>query len=207
MSERKVYCLCDANCKHETMTKQQIMTAIAQAISTGVVSDIDAGFITKVKENNGGRYVSFWVGTQAQYNAIEYPEANCLYIITDDTTKEDLEKLAEELRNNVAHHTHTADTLFGVAEIASGTYVGTGTFGLNNPNSLTFDFVPKILIASSWNNGLMVADVNGGMGYVLYASNNTCTMTRSGNTVTWYSGSAAGQMNMHNNVYSYVALG
>lgn len=29
------------------------------------------------------------------------------------------------------------------SKIATGSYVGTGTYGSNNPNSLTFDFVPK----------------------------------------------------------------
>lgn len=34
----------------------------------------------------------------------------------------------------------------GIAKIATGSYVGTGTFGVNNPCSLTFPFSPKILI-------------------------------------------------------------
>lgn len=34
----------------------------------------------------------------------------------------------------------------GYAKIATGSYVGTGTFGVNNPCSLTFPFSPKILI-------------------------------------------------------------
>ena len=32
---------------------------------------------------------------------------------------------------------------YGAFRIASGSYVGTGVYGENNPNSLTFDFVPK----------------------------------------------------------------
>lgn len=87
---RKYYCLCDSNCKFETMTKEQILSAIAQAVETGSVGDCDAGFISKVKEKNGGNYVSLWVGTQAQYNSIATPEQNCLYIITDDTKGDEL---------------------------------------------------------------------------------------------------------------------
>lgn len=89
---RKYYCMCDSNCKFETMTKEQILTAITQAVETGSVGDVDTGFITKVKEQNGGSCVTFWVGTRAQYNAIETKEQNCMYIITDDTTGADLEK-------------------------------------------------------------------------------------------------------------------
>ena len=39
-------------------------------------------------------------------------------------------------------HTGNLSNL-GIARIATGSYVGTGTYGSKNPNSLTFDFVPK----------------------------------------------------------------
>ena len=89
-SEKKYYCFCGSNCKYETLTKEQILAAIAQAVETGTVGDCDAGFITKLKENNSGNYVSVWVGTKAQYNALPRVENNCLYIITDDTSAADL---------------------------------------------------------------------------------------------------------------------
>ena len=45
-------------------------------------------------------------------------------------------------------------------KIAAGSYVGTGTYGSSNPNSLTFDFVPKIVMLFTdktgriqWNSG------------------------------------------------------
>lgn len=90
---KKYYCFCSSNCKYETMTKEQILAAIAQAVQTGSVGDCDTGFITKIKEKNGGKCVTFWVGTQAQYNAIESKEQNCMYIITDDTLGNDLKNL------------------------------------------------------------------------------------------------------------------
>lgn len=94
--EKKYYCYCSSNCRYETMTKEQILAAIAQA--TGATNvDPDAGFISKVKETNSGQYVTFWVGTQAQYNEIATKATNCLYIITDDTTKADFEKAAANL--------------------------------------------------------------------------------------------------------------
>ncbi len=37
-------------------------------------------------------------------------------------------------------------TALGAPRIATGSYVGTGTSGASNPNSLTFDFVPKLLV-------------------------------------------------------------
>ena len=93
---KKYYCFCSSNCKYETMTKEQIMAAITQAVEGGTISDVDTGFVTKVKEKNGGSYVSFWVGTQAQYNSIANREQNCLYIITDETTFDDVAKTVEQ---------------------------------------------------------------------------------------------------------------
>lgn len=89
-SERKYYCFCEDNCKFETMTKEQILAAIAQAVETGSIGNCDTGFITKVKETNSGNYITIWVGTHAQFNAIETKATNCLYIFTDDTTTADI---------------------------------------------------------------------------------------------------------------------
>lgn len=36
----------------------------------------------------------------------------------------------------------------GFTKIQTGSYVGTGTYGVDNPNSLTFDFVPKFVIVT-----------------------------------------------------------
>ena len=87
---KKYYCFCGSNCKYETMTKEQIFAAIMQAAESGEIGDVDAGFITKVKEKNAGGFVTFWTGTQAQFNALPSIEANCLYIFLDDTSVEDM---------------------------------------------------------------------------------------------------------------------
>lgn len=88
--ERNYFCLCENNCKFPTMTKEQILAAITQAIETGAIRDIDAGFVSRVVEQNKQGTLYFWVGTQAEYNALETIADDCHYIITDDTTKSDL---------------------------------------------------------------------------------------------------------------------
>ena len=40
--------------------------------------------------------------------------------------------------------------LGGVPKIATGSYTGTGTYGADNPCSLTFNFVPTLVIVSCW---------------------------------------------------------
>ena len=98
MADRKYYVFCGDNCRFEGMTKEQIYAAIVQAVENGEIRNIDTGFVTRIKEQNGGRQVTLWVGTQAQYNAIEAREENCLYIITDDTAFEDLRDALQQLR-------------------------------------------------------------------------------------------------------------
>lgn len=39
------------------------------------------------------------------------------------------------------------------ARIATGSYTGTGTYGASNPNSLTFEFAPKIVLLTIANTG------------------------------------------------------
>lgn len=104
MSDRKYFVLCADNCKFESMTKEQILAAIKQAVESGEIHDVDAGFITRVQEQNAKQAVTIWVGTRAQYNAIATPAENCLYIITDDTTAEDFDKAIAALQKQIAEH-------------------------------------------------------------------------------------------------------
>lgn len=90
------YVVCDDDSRHESMTKEQILAAITQAIETGSIGNCDTGFITKIKEQNCGGCITFWVGTQAQYNAIAEKANNCIYIITDDTVTEDTKAAFEK---------------------------------------------------------------------------------------------------------------
>lgn len=101
MSERKWFVRCQTGCLAESMTKEQIMTAIEQAISNGEIGDVDTGFITRIKEQNNGAGLSFWVGTSAEYNALDPKINNCFYIITDDTTTEDIERAIAALDKRV----------------------------------------------------------------------------------------------------------
>jgi hypothetical protein len=75
------------------MTKEQILAAIAQAAAGGLVFDTEAAIISKVKEMNAGGFVTFWVGTRAQYNALPSHDTNCAYIITDDTWQKEMENM------------------------------------------------------------------------------------------------------------------
>lgn len=105
MADRKYYCFCDSNCKYETLTREQILTAITQAVETGKVQDCDTGFITSVKTINGFP-LRFFVGTQSEYETLgESQKRNLFAIITNDTSKEALFEAIEGIRSEFDAYT------------------------------------------------------------------------------------------------------
>lgn len=131
---RKYFCICEDDCKFETMTTEQILAAIAQAAETGLVFDADAAFITKVKEGNAGGYLTFWLGTQAQYNAIVAQgkkDPKCFYILTDCDSPADLTQKVKDLQNDIANLT-AADVGAAPAGYGIGTASKKITDDINN---------------------------------------------------------------------------
>ena len=96
MFDRNYYVICDDGCKFTSMTKEQILAAIAEATGA-TVTDIDAAFISKIKNQNGGGIIKLWRGTNAEYNALTDIDADCHYIITDDTSKAAVNEQLETL--------------------------------------------------------------------------------------------------------------
>ena len=94
----RVYVFCDHNCKYEGLTKEQILTAIYQAVNDGIITDINAGFIQTIKTINNTA-LKFFVGSQSEYDALpEMDKQNLFAIITDDTTREDMTAFLEDLK-------------------------------------------------------------------------------------------------------------
>ena len=114
-------------------------------------------------------------------------------------------------------HTGNLSNL-GVARIATGSYVGTGTYGLDKPNRLTLPFEPKFLYIST------------ATGFSIHTQNNTTHVllntlfwqegtnsteewddivyiSRSGNTISWYSSDNRSQLNDSGTEYYYIAIG
>lgn len=106
------------------------------------------------------------------------------------------------------------------AKVATGSYTGTGTYGASNPNSLTFDFEPKVVVITPPVNKSSVA------GYSFIAicgqTRAVCIVGDSGlnvnyygeqltwneKTFSWYNKSNAQyQCNESGFVYPYLALG
>lgn len=115
------------------------------------------------------------------------------------------------------------DVAFG-AKIETGSYVGTGTYGSSNPNSLTFDFTPKLVIvtgvkfvggtltsiipSNSYWEGCFIW-IAGMVRTYVGDSNKTMEFGQSENTLSWYTNgtSAGNQCNTLNDTYAYIAIG
>lgn len=107
------------------------------------------------------------------------------------------------------------------ARIATGSYIGTGTYGNSHPNSLTFEFEPKLVIISGeyltigygstitqpeWK--LWIGQPNAYVGY--NNGNVKDTYKVEGNKFSWYNsdyGSASMQLNYSGATYYYIAIG
>ena len=122
-------------------------------------------------------------------------------------------------------------TMFdGRVRIAHGTYMGTGVYGESNKNSLTFPFVPELLILYRAGYIGIVSGAHGnneGFYAILpkqttefrtivydgeYYREDRNSISFSEQTVTWYmyntySNRAAGQFNASGTTYGYIAIG
>lgn len=147
---------------------------------------------------------------------------NAAYIQNADTNKY-LEGMFATFKTSIAKR----------ACIASGSYVGSGKYGEANPNSLTFDFTPKVIMFY----GKVRVSANTSSDYPLamlcdsglYAHSNDGlnkytrgNVTVNGNTVSWHTTKTDGhwtgeetdytivpygQMNGEGETYYYVAFG
>ena len=105
--------------------------------------------------------------------------------------------------------------------IETGSYVGTGTYGEANPNSLTFGFEPKIVLIKPSTDGTLskywmcftngLGTSGGGLvwGDGSYTFGYNVSYSFSGNTVQWYTtdNRSTPQANDAATTYGYIAIG
>lgn len=113
------------------------------------------------------------------------------------------------------------DNAVTASKIETGSYVGTGTYGEANPNSLTFGFEPKIVLIKPSTDGTLskywMCFTNGletsGGGLVWgdgsYTFGYNVSYSFSGNTVQWYTtdNRSTPQANDAATTYGYIAIG
>lgn len=109
------------------------------------------------------------------------------------------------------------DNAVTAPKIETGSYVGTGTYGYVNPNTLTFGFTPKMVFMTDGANSF---DDRYTLFFPWLESITALNITRpnqssyelsttiSGNTISWFNGTNAGfQWNTANHKYCYLVIG
>lgn len=110
----------------------------------------------------------------------------------------------------------------GKAQIATGSYTGTGEYDEANPNSLTFDFIPKMVLIYDTLGMNVYANSRGGSwsGCLMWSAGQTTAQvlssvagsftqvyfTLAGTTLSWYGTEAWAQCN-YPKTYYYLAIG
>ena len=101
---------------------------------------------------------------------------------------------------------------------ATGSYIGTGTFGVGSPNRLAFPFAPKLLILE-YCVTLIPTDTETTQYYSSGSYKPNIKIKREGTTVSWYNsyndpvlgsgtpGDASSQLNSSGKTYHYIAFG
>ena len=133
----------------------------------------------------------------------------------DSVIKEYIDQQINELKQQISETS---------VKIATGSYVGTGTYGESNPNSLTFDFEPKLVII-----GLDVNDSNATIrtatffcfylptDYKTYSyrytnggsmyNKETYYAKLDGKTLSWYTSVSVEEQLNFSKTYHYLAIG
>ena len=116
------------------------------------------------------------------------------------------------LRTDFNENNQKIDAALGaMPQIAYGTYKGTGTYGADKPNTLTFSFVPHIVLcwdASYWYNPVIMRR---GDTWCIRNSNGSSRrleLAWDDHSVHWYaSEDQETQYNLLNMEYRYIAIG
>jgi len=129
------------------------------------------------------------------------------------TLQAEIALVSQELSGTITPRVETLESQ--KVRIAAGSYKGTNTYGTKNPSTLTFDFVPKMVVVAKRGS----ANATNGSTFIWIAPSTTlnfinngstywCYTSLSGTTLSWYSTeSSAYQLNNSNYEYDYLAWG
>lgn len=132
------------------------------------------------------------------------------WTLSDDVRMEDFN----------SDNTKLETALSGMMQCATGSYTGTGEYGAEHPNTLTFDFTPMLVIVTAddgngaWSQMTAIRGSGTASVMVNYMFNSTAHVANTSipsiwgdRSLTWYSSHNTSQSNNNTAVYHYVAMG
>lgn len=193
------------------------------------INGADADYIAFINSN---AEISFKYDGAETYEAmLNVPSGECYKVaskISEGETSyvysEDRNKYPDDGEQNGYFYTYIGvpfENAVTAPAIATGSYVGTGTYGSSNPNSLTLGFVPKLIFIfvspSSEGTGgnaiipaisLTNSYLLGGYMYGSLRNGSYSYAKIDANNVSWYNTSSESeQMNYSGWKYNYIAIG
>ena len=182
-----------------------------------------------MKQFNGTDYDTLYPKTIAS----QIPD---VYSKTNTITAETLSQLglsADKLPNDAFQQIKTLidnvqTSTDSKARIQIGSYVGTGTYGANNPCSLTFDFEPEFVFVLRYNSAISPfyahdSSTQAHTDCMIWLNKSSCEMNESStnissfdestNTLSWYIENpgnyieALMQLNLSGETFKYIAVG
>lgn len=190
------------------------------------IKNTGSGSITKIR-NTAHRTQIMSQEDDSNYRALTLNDKS---VTTDAGSILQIQQIDGGVQTAAYNVLHTGNlSNLGIARIATGSYVGTGTYGSDSPNSLTLPFEPKLLMIAPAAYGIDFEDTNtstffyesaiwfAGTTKLSYRDSGSsyvtayCTFSASGNTISWYSDTANGlartQLNTAGTKYAYIAIG
>ena len=90
----KHYVLCENECLVEGMTREEILSAIADATGKAAIP-VSEAFVSMIVNQNDLSNLKLWRGTKAEYNRVTPKASDTVYIITDETPEMVAKTVAE----------------------------------------------------------------------------------------------------------------
>ena len=136
------------------------------------------------------------------------------FVGTDNFNMETFNNMISQINGGVNSEISDVLAQLGTkAKVQTGSYVGTGTYGVDNPCSLTFDFAPKLVIIRLTNGNETGIFVYNSETYLVLGGLRDASFgpySQSNNTISWYFEGEKGyreQLNEQNRTYVWVAIG
>ena len=157
---------------------------------------IDAG----VKAEENARAAAIQAEQEARGSAIQ--EVKNSISATDGNASSAVSQLRTDLTAEIGAVRTTAEAAYSAANppFVIGSYMGTGTYGQTDARTVTVDFVPRLLIVSGSDGGLLVAPRG-------LTSSYYSRFVWGDNSVSWYgSRSPEYHLNVQDEVYYYAVF-
>ena len=124
---------------------------------------------------------------------------------SDRILMEDFNESYQKLEDALTEH---GEALAGKGDcqIYTTSYVGTGYYGYNHSNSLTFPSRPMILFIAGSIGGYLILSDGSNQAAFLAGSFSVRSIEWDGNTLSWDGDDPTAQLNVSNRVYTAVAL-